>query len=62
MISHGLEFVLEEEKYDIVIANILLNPLLELADQIVSYAKPGAIVGISGILLEQVSYIHTICE
>lgn len=49
--------MLEEEKYDIVIANILLNPLLELADKIVSYAKPGATVGVSGILSEQVCII-----
>lgn len=56
-ISHDLGFMLEEEKYDIVIANILLNPLLELADKIVSYAKPGATVGVSGILSEQVCII-----
>ncbi|XP_048235734.1 ribosomal protein L11 methyltransferase [Ricinus communis] len=49
--------VSESEKYDVVIANILLNPLLDLADHIVSYAKPGAIVAVSGIISEQVSYI-----
>jgi len=41
-------------KFDVVIANILLNPLMDLADQIVSYAKPGAVVGLSGVLYEQV--------
>ncbi|KAF9590163.1 hypothetical protein IFM89_031767 [Coptis chinensis] len=46
------------KKYDIVIANILLNPLLDLADQIVDYAKPGGIVGISGILYEQLPKIE----
>lgn len=46
--------VTETEKYDVVIANILLNPLLDLADHIVSYAKPRAVVGISGIISEQV--------
>ncbi|KAK9152833.1 hypothetical protein Sjap_000313 [Stephania japonica] len=55
--SNGDVFLAEKEKYDIVIANILLNPLLELADQIVAYAKPGGIVGLSGILCEQVSTI-----
>ncbi|KAK4782379.1 hypothetical protein SAY86_016481 [Trapa natans] len=55
--SPDIEFVLEKESYDIVIANILLNPLLELADQIVSYSKPGATVAVSGILSEQVPYI-----
>ncbi|KAL5730483.1 hypothetical protein ACHQM5_003296 [Ranunculus cassubicifolius] len=46
------------KKYDIVIANILLNPLLELADEIVEYAKPGGIVGLSGILSEQLPKIE----
>ncbi|XP_055823508.1 uncharacterized protein LOC129892013 [Solanum dulcamara] len=44
-------------KYDIVVANILLNPLLELADHIVSYAKPGATVALSGIISEQIPRI-----
>ena len=44
----------ETEKFHVVIANILLNPLLDLADQIVSHAKPGATVGLSGIISEQV--------
>ncbi|GAV72323.1 PrmA domain-containing protein [Cephalotus follicularis] len=47
----------EKDKYDVVIANILLNPLLELAEHIVSCAKPGAVIGISGILSEQLPYI-----
>ncbi|KAI3753732.1 hypothetical protein L2E82_25793 [Cichorium intybus] len=42
------------ETFDVVIGNILLNPLLDLADEIVSYAKPGGVVGLSGIILEQV--------
>ncbi|KAF5204623.1 Ribosomal protein l11 methyltransferase, partial [Thalictrum thalictroides] len=49
---------INNEKYDIVIANILLNPLLELADQIVDYAKPGGIIGLSGILYEQLPRIE----
>ncbi|KAI9083552.1 hypothetical protein K1719_034494 [Acacia pycnantha] len=47
----------EKNKYDVVVANILLNPLIDLADQIVSCAKPGAIIGLSGILCEQVQCI-----
>ncbi|KAH9680675.1 Ribosomal protein L11 methyltransferase-like protein [Citrus sinensis] len=53
--SHKIRGISETEEYDVVIANILLNPLLQLADHIVSYAKPGAVVGISGILSEQVT-------
>ncbi|KAJ4841145.1 hypothetical protein Tsubulata_006445 [Turnera subulata] len=52
--SYATDIISETEKYDVVVANILLNPLLELADNIVSYAKPGAVVGLSGILAEQV--------
>ncbi|KAK9056953.1 hypothetical protein SSX86_024318 [Deinandra increscens subsp. villosa] len=52
--DHDVEIVTEKEKYDVVVANILLNPLLDLADHIVSYAKPGGVVGLSGIILEQV--------
>ncbi|GJR56949.1 ribosomal protein L11 methyltransferase-related protein [Tanacetum coccineum] len=51
---NDLEIVTRKEKYDVVVANILLNPLLNLADHIVSYAKPGGVVGLSGIILEQV--------
>lgn len=49
-----MEAISETDKYDVLIANILLNPLMDLADQIVSYAKPGAVFGLSGILSEQV--------
>lgn len=48
--------IISGTKYDVVIANILLNPLLDLAEHIVSYAKPGAIVGLSGILSNQVCF------
>lgn len=40
--------------YDIVVANILLHPLLDLAKEIVSFARPGATVALSGIIIEQV--------
>ncbi|XP_004293020.1 PREDICTED: ribosomal protein L11 methyltransferase-like [Fragaria vesca subsp. vesca] len=55
--SSGVEAISETDKYDVLIANILLNPLMDLADQIVSYAKPGAVIGLSGILSEQLPYI-----
>ncbi|CAN8301976.1 unnamed protein product [Cochlearia groenlandica] len=51
--SSGREISLRKEHFDVVIANILLNPVMELAGQIISFAKPGATVGISGILSEQ---------
>lgn len=49
-----IQTVTGQDKYDVVIANMLLNPLLDLADQIISCAKPGALIGLSGILSEQV--------
>lgn len=63
--SNGMGVISAREKYDVVIANILLNPLLDLADDIVSCAKNGAVIGLSGILSQQVSsgmdvhYIYT---
>lgn len=59
---HTEEFARDEvftnkDQYDIVIANILLTPLLDLADKIVSHAKAGATIGLSGILHEQVQSV-----
>lgn len=42
--------------FDVVAANILLNPLLELVGRITGYCKPGGLVGVSGILVEQVNF------
>jgi ribosomal protein L11 methylase PrmA len=52
--THDIQTITDKDKYDVVIANILLNPLLDNADQIISCAKPGAVIGLSGILSEQV--------
>jgi len=53
--SSGREIPLQKEQFDVVIANILLNPVMNLADHILSFVKPGATIGISGILSEQVN-------
>ncbi|KAJ0246236.1 Ribosomal protein L11 methyltransferase-like protein [Hirschfeldia incana] len=55
--SDSTEMPLRKEHFDVVIANILLNPVMELADHILSFAKPGAIIGISGILSEQLPIV-----
>uniref|UniRef100_A0A0D3AMB7 ETFB lysine methyltransferase n=1 Tax=Brassica oleracea var. oleracea TaxID=109376 RepID=A0A0D3AMB7_BRAOL len=55
--SDNREMPLRKEQFDVVIANILLNPVMELADHILSFAKPGATIGISGILSEQLSSV-----
>ena len=41
--------------FDVVVANILLNPLVEFAGRMTGYCKPGGLVGVSGILVEQVT-------
>ncbi|CAK8561335.1 unnamed protein product [Lathyrus sativus] len=52
-----IQTVTDKDKYDVVIANILLNPLLDNAEKIISCAKPGAFIALSGILSEQVHHI-----
>ncbi|CAL5196799.1 unnamed protein product [Lathyrus oleraceus] len=52
-----IQTVTDKDKYDVVIANILLNPLLDNAEKIISCAKLGAIVALSGILSKQVHQI-----
>lgn len=48
------KIIADKAKYDVIIANILLHPLLDLAEHIVSYGKPGATIAVSGIISEQV--------
>lgn len=46
-------------KFDFIIANLLLNPLIELAVDIVSYGRAGSNIGLSGILSQQVQLLQT---
>ncbi|KAJ8438259.1 hypothetical protein Cgig2_030624 [Carnegiea gigantea] len=52
--SAGDKVLTRKDQFDIVIANILLNPLLDLADEIVSHARAGATIGLSGIIHDQI--------
>ncbi|XP_031501123.1 uncharacterized protein LOC116264841 isoform X2 [Nymphaea colorata] len=54
-----VNFIQRNVQYDIVVANIILNPLLELAEKITSYAKSGGTVGISGFLVEQIEECYS---
>ena len=45
------------ERFDIVVANILQGPLLDLRDRLVGYAAVGARVAVSGIVEAQVDGI-----
>ena len=55
----GIEFVLPQDlsptrQFDVLVANILLNPLLALAQDLSSRVAPGGRIGLSGILVDQV--------
>eukprot|EP00250_Pteridium_aquilinum_P011846 c20346_g1_i2 orf=703-1863(-) len=47
-----------DAEYDLVVANLLLNPLLLLSKHLVGYTKPGGRLGLSGILESQVDQIR----
>jgi hypothetical protein len=42
-------------QFDLVVANILRGPLLELAPRLAAYCRPGGRLIVSGILTEQAS-------
>lgn len=53
--SSGDELIPDiDAKYDVVVANLLLNPLLLLSAHLLHYTKPGGLLGLSGILESQV--------
>ena len=45
---------------DVLVANILVNPLVELAPSLATWTKPGGIIGLSGVLTSQVGLCGTI--
>jgi len=49
---------LQKFEVDAVVANILMNPLLELSEKLVAFVKPGGYLVLSGILEDQVSQIR----
>ncbi|MBO4300638.1 MAG: 50S ribosomal protein L11 methyltransferase [Desulfovibrio sp.] len=44
---------LENERYDLLLANILAGPLTEMAPRLVAVCKPGACLVLSGLLVTQ---------
>ena len=46
-----------ETRFDVVIANILASPLIELAESIAACVKSGCLLALSGILSEQVDEV-----
>jgi len=46
-----------EGQFDVVVANILANPIIELAEPIAGHVKSGCLLALSGILSEQVDKV-----
>ena len=44
-------------KFDVVVANILAGPLIELAESIAAHVKGGCVLALSGILSEQIEEV-----
>lgn len=53
---------LHRDQADIVIANIISKPLIELAETICSFAKPNAAIVLSGLLTEQEAEVRAAYE
>ena len=45
---------------DILMANILLNPLLSLSDRFMSMVRPGGLIVLSGILSNQLDHCQQV--
>lgn len=51
------QFSSPPEQFDLVVANILANPLMQLADLLVSNVKKGGFIAMSGLLVSQAPLI-----
>ncbi len=49
-------------RFDLVLANILANPLIELAEQLASLVRPGGVLVLSGILAGQADEVQAAYE
>lgn len=53
---------LEDQPVDLLIANILCQPLIDLHDQLTELVKPGGKILLSGILKEQVDTLQSVYQ
>ena len=51
--SHGFDDVPKNMSFDLVVANILANPLIQMAADVNQFAKSGAFIVLSGLLTRQ---------
>jgi ribosomal protein L11 methyltransferase len=49
----------QQRRYDVVIANILAGPLMELSDTLLAFLKPGGTVLLSGLIASQAEALCT---
>ncbi len=49
---------LSKDRFDVLIANILAEPLMDMAPGLAGLAAPGAAIGLSGILREQATTVE----
>lgn len=49
---------LPQQQFDVVLANILAGPLVELAPQLIQYTRSGGRIALSGILAEQAQEVR----
>ncbi len=49
----------QAETYDVIVANILSKPLIELADRIIALLKPGGHLVLSGIMRDQAAAVRS---
>jgi ribosomal protein L11 methyltransferase len=59
VVSAGLQArpLADKAPYDLVVANILAGPLVELSDSFAAAVKPGGRVLLSGLLVEQAAHV-----
>lgn len=62
-VADGLSLYLPENlpaeyRCDVLVANILAGPLVELANQLAGYCRPGGTLALSGILAEQAESVR----
>ena len=57
LVREALPRLVDQHMVDLVVANILAAPLIELAPRIVRLLKPGARLVLSGLLLEQAGLV-----
>jgi ribosomal protein L11 methyltransferase len=59
-VTYGLPADLEEGQFDIVVANILSNPLKLMASMLSARVKPGGRIALSGILARQADEVAAV--